>query len=76
MSGDSNLLFSFEYICAVVGLDPSYVRRLLNTWRDRTIASTREAQVATGESSGLAAHTAPAHAKECVSRTRLAGNRE
>ena len=39
MSSDSNLPFSFENICMVVGLDPSYVRRVLHTWRDRTIAS-------------------------------------
>ena len=43
-SGDSDLLFSFEHICMVVGLDPSYIRRTLYRWRDREIANASDAQ--------------------------------
>jgi hypothetical protein len=40
MSDDGvELPFSFEQICLVVGLNPSYVRRLIRTWRDRQLAS-------------------------------------
>jgi len=32
-SDDYNCLFSFVHICAVLGLDPEYVRRGLKRWR-------------------------------------------
>lgn len=34
-SDDSDWLFSFVSICAVLGLDPSYIRRGLRQWQER-----------------------------------------
>jgi hypothetical protein len=34
MSDDTRWLFSFENICQIVEMDPSYLRRGLRSWRD------------------------------------------
>ena len=45
MSHDAvELPFSFEHVCVVVGLNPSYVRRVIRKWRDRQLASTSKFQ--------------------------------
>ena len=46
--------FSFEHVCVVVGLNPSYVRRVIRKWRDRQLASTSKPQ-----SSSPYPHTGP-----------------
>jgi hypothetical protein len=38
------LPFSFEHVCVVVGLNPSYVRGVIRKWRDRQLASTSKLQ--------------------------------
>jgi hypothetical protein len=34
LAADPNYLFSFEYICAVLGFEPEYLRRGLMAWKD------------------------------------------
>jgi len=37
MSEDDPLPFSFEHLCAVIGINPAYVRRGLRSWRERQL---------------------------------------
>ncbi|MEO2169351.1 MAG: hypothetical protein ABGY42_14780 [bacterium] len=40
MSDDTRWLFSFENICQIVDMNPSYIRRGLRSWRtDNTVAA-------------------------------------
>jgi hypothetical protein len=42
---DASWIFSFENICAVLDLDPSYIRRGLHEWKRRARAAAGVAQV-------------------------------
>jgi hypothetical protein len=54
---DSDQLFSFEYICAILGLAPAYIRRGLLSWK--------EAKLKTLSDNG------PRQSRTKVSRTRI-----
>ena len=43
-SDESNDIFSFVSICAVLGLDPGYLRRGLREWEERTVGEKRKKQ--------------------------------
>ena len=43
-SDESDRIFSFVSVCAVLGLDPSYIRRGVRQWRERALADRRRKQ--------------------------------
>jgi hypothetical protein len=43
-SDESNEIFSFASICALLGFDPSYIRRGLRQWQERAVGGTRKKQ--------------------------------
>lgn len=47
-SDESNGVFSFVSICALLGLDPGYIRRGLRRWQQRAISGKRKKQQGTG----------------------------
>lgn len=62
---DASWIFSFENICAVLDLDPSYIRRGLHEWKHRARATVGGAQVV---------HLAPVAADD-VPLKRASGDR-
>ena len=42
---DGDHLFSFENVCAVIGLDPPYVRRLLVQWKETRLVELNDARI-------------------------------
>jgi len=44
-SGDMDWAFSFESICQALDMEPDYLRRGLETWRDRAMSAGLEGQV-------------------------------
>ena len=42
---DDDHLFSFENVCAVIGLDPPYVRRLLARWKETHLVELNDARI-------------------------------
>lgn len=43
-SDESDGIFSFVSVCAVLGLDPSYIRRGVRQWQERALADRRRKQ--------------------------------
>jgi len=43
-SDDASWIFSFVSICAVMGLDPDYLRRGLRQWEERAVSARRKKQ--------------------------------
>jgi hypothetical protein len=41
---ESNEIFSFASICALLGFDPGYIRRGLRQWQERAVGGTRKKQ--------------------------------
>lgn len=47
-SDDSNWVFSFVSICGLLGLDPGYIRRGLERWRERALYVAKKKQRISG----------------------------
>ena len=47
-SDESNGIFSFVSICALLGFDPGYIRRGLRQWQQRALAARRKKQRGSG----------------------------
>jgi hypothetical protein len=58
-------IFSFENICAVLDLDPSYIRKGLHEWKDRAHGAAASTEVV---------HLAPVD-DECPTLKRASGDR-
>jgi hypothetical protein len=54
---DATWIFSFENICAVLDLDPSYIRKGLHAWKRRVLTGTGVGQVVRLEPAGDADDT-------------------
>src|SRR6266481_6518012 len=47
-SGELDGIFSFVSVCAMLGLDPSYIRRGMRQWQQRALADRRKKQRGSG----------------------------
>jgi hypothetical protein len=47
-SDESDGIFSFVSVCAILGLDPDYIRRGVRRWRERALAERRKKQRSSG----------------------------
>ncbi len=63
---DRHWVFSFDNVCDMLDINPEYLRRGLQRWKERKLAALERAAQARAEASALAESAAPATTVEAV----------